>query len=100
MRVEQYYSHLNGLEHIQVHKPHVWTEIETVIASVNAKQCKTKQSKEKTKQGRVLYSPTEMNACFKTGLERLGWKPSRTDYWVTADHRLIRKTISMTAAEQ
>lgn len=100
MRIAQVYSHLNGLEHIQVHKRRLWTELKNVIAAVDAEGCKTKKSEEKRTMGQIFYSPTEMNACFKSELERHGWQPSRTDYWVTADHRLIRKTVSLSADEQ
>jgi hypothetical protein len=100
MHIEQYYSHLNGFEHIKVHKPEIWQELLDVIAAVDATRCKTKQSREKTMRGRMLYSPTAMNACFKKELEQRGWHPSMTRYWVTADHRLIRKTVTMTPDEQ
>lgn len=100
MQIAQYYSHLNGYEHIKVHKPAIWREVQAVIASVNAVSCRTKQSKEKTKIGRMLYSPPAMNACFKSQFESHGWNPCRTDYWVTADHRLIRKTVMMKPTEQ
>src|SRR5205809_576880 len=100
MRIERYYSHLNGFEHIQVHKPQIWQELLEVIAAVDAPRCKTKRSKEKTKKGKMLFSPVAMNACFKKELEKRDWQPSKTSYWVTADHRLIRKTVSMTPDEQ
>ncbi|HET6249948.1 MAG TPA: BglII/BstYI family type II restriction endonuclease [Tepidisphaeraceae bacterium] len=100
MRIERYYSHLNGYEHLQVHKPQLWEEIVGVIDRVDAQGCKTKASKEKTKHGKILYSPKEMNSWFKMLLEGCGWTPSRTDYWVTADHKLIRRTIGLDAAAQ
>jgi len=83
-----------------VHKPAIWREIVGVIETLDAASCKTKRSKEKRKKGRMLYSPKAMNKCFKHALEKLDWKPSTTHYWVTADHRLIRKTVAMPPAEQ
>lgn len=100
MRIEQYYSHLNGYEHIKVHKPAIWDELAEVISSIDAAACKTKRSKEKRKKGRVLYSPKAMNKCFHKSLAARRWEPSVTRYWVTADHRLIRKTVGMSADEQ
>lgn len=100
MKIEQMYSHLNGYEHIKVHKPKMWREILDVVAAVNANGCKTKLSEETRKHGQMLFSPIALNQCFKSELEQRGWKPSRTDYWVTADHRLIRKTVGMTPDEQ
>ena len=50
--------------------------------------------------GRILFSPIEMNRYFKNALTTHGWCESRTSYWVTADAKLIRKTIGMTADQQ
>ena len=95
MKIVEKYSHLNGLEFLLVHKPELWQEIELVIHSIDAEKCKTKISKEKTKSGKLLYSPIDMNALFKEKLYELKWEESRVSYWVTKDERLIRKTIAM-----
>ena len=95
MKIVEKYSHLNGLEFLLVHKPELWLEIESVIYSIDAEKCKTKISKEKTKSGKLLYSPIDMNAIFKEKLYELKWEESRVSYWVTKDERLIRKTIAM-----
>jgi len=100
MRIATLYSHLNGHEHILVHKPHIWENIREVIAAVDASECLTKVSKERTKRGKTLYSPVEMNKLFKAQLDRRGWEEARTSYWVTADQRLIRKTMQMSPDEQ
>jgi hypothetical protein len=100
MKIASMYSHLNGWEYIRVHKPSLWSEIESVVSSVNAKACKTKVSKEKSKQGEMLYSPIEMNRRMKSKFASLGWHQSRTAYWVTSDHRLIRKTMQLPADDQ
>ncbi len=94
------YSHLNGHEHILVHKPHIWREIEDAIAAVDAEACRTKVSREKTMRGKLLFSPTDLNASFKAQLSAQGWDESRTSYWVTADHRLIRRTMGVPADAQ
>lgn len=100
MRIVEFYSHLNGYEHIKVHKRGMWKEIETVVSSVDAKLCRTKQSKEKTKVGRTLFSPIDLNRRYSELLIAKGWKESRTSYWVTSDYKLIRKTMQMSAEEQ
>jgi len=94
------YSHQNGHEHILVHKPQVWDEIEASISAVDAAACRTKVSREKTMPGKVLYSPKDLNACFKRELTGQGWAESRTSYWVTADHELVRQTMNMPAPAQ
>lgn len=100
MKIVETYSHLNGLEFLLVHKPKLWTEIQNVIASVNADKCKTKVSKEKTMKGKILYSPDDMNADFKNYLTKAGWHQSRVKYWVTKSEKLIRQTLSLTPEEQ
>jgi hypothetical protein len=100
MEIVEKYSHLNGLEFLLVHKPDLWNEIEEVIHSIDAEACKTKISKEKTKEGLLLYSPVDMNDAFKHKLSALSWAESRVKYWVTKDAKLIRKTLTMTLEEQ
>ena len=100
MKIAEIYSHLNGLEYLLVHKKKLWDELKKVVALVNAKKCKTKVSKEKTKKGEVLYSPIEMNKEFKKLLSQKKWKESRVSYWVTKNEKLIRKTLTMTQKEQ
>lgn len=51
-------------------------------------------------KGKLLYSPVDMNSSFKSLLEKVGWRESRVNYWVTKDSKLIRKTLAMNAAEQ
>ncbi len=94
------YSHLNGWEHILVHKPGMWQEIEEVITAIDANQYKTKISKEKTMLGKMLYSPEEINAAFRVELNKRGWHRSVTRYFVTHDAPIIRKTVPLPPNEQ
>lgn len=100
MKIVETYSHLNGLEFLMVHKPKLWKEIQRVIKSVDAEACRTKVSKEKTMNGKLLYSPIDMNAEFKKLLSAAKWDESRVSYWVTKNEKLIRKTLSLDAKEQ
>ena len=101
MRIAAHYSHLNGLEYLQVHKPDLWDEIQEIIASVDAEACRTKISKEKGKRkGKILYAPKEMNKVLKDGFDIYGWEERRASYWVTGDAKLIRKTMNMPRNEQ
>ena len=100
MKIIQTYSHLNGLEFLLVHKKKLWEELQGVIKNIDARQCKTKVSKEKTKKGKILYSPIEMNKKFNRKLKGKGWKESRVSYWVTKSEKLIRKTLQLTPEEQ
>ena len=100
MKICEKYSHLNGLEFLLVHEPQLWEEIQEVIESVDAQECKTKVSKEKGMNGKKLYSPIDMNKNFKGLLKIKRWNESRVSYWVTKSEKLIRKTLSMPSEEQ
>jgi Restriction endonuclease BglII len=100
MKIDQVYSHLNGLEFLLVHKKALWKEIQEVVASVDAEKCKTKVSREKGMVGQLLYSPVDMNAAFKELLRAKKWNESRVSYWVTKNEKLIRKTLTMPADDQ
>ncbi len=100
MKIIETYSHLNGLEFLLVHKPNLWKEIKAVIKAVDAQACKTKVSKEKGMQGKLLYSPIAMNSSFRRLLRNKDWEESRVSYWVTKSEKLIRKTLTLVAEEQ
>jgi len=100
MNISETYSHLNGLEFLLVHKKDLWTEVESVVAAVDSKACRTKVSKERGMKGRLLYSPIDMNANFKDLLGQRGWRESRVSYWVTKSEKLIRRTLSMSPEQQ
>ena len=100
MKIVETYSHLNGLEFLLVHKPALWRELKKVLASIDTKACRTKVSKEKTMNGKMLFSPIDINQNFQELLGKRGWKESRVSYWVTKDARLIRKTIALPPKEQ
>ena len=62
-------------------------EVGTIIASVDATQCKTKKSEELTMAGKSLYSPRDLNDAFAAGFGAKGWEKKRvnceypTDYY-------------------
>ncbi|MCP4166434.1 MAG: restriction endonuclease [Chloroflexi bacterium] len=100
MNIIETYSHLNGLEFLLVHKPHLWGEIQDVISAIDGEACRNKVSKEKRKKGQLLYSPVDMNKAFKSLLSLIDWEESRVSYWVTKDEKLIRKTLTLTPEKQ
>lgn len=81
MKIIYEYSHLGGAEIIQVRYPDWGAEIDTVIAGVEA--VKSKISKEKTKPGKALYSPIDMNAQFKQAFNEKGYHELRDTYTIT-----------------
>lgn len=100
MKISEVYSHLNGLEYLLVHKPELWQQIQDVIANVDASLHRTKESKEASKMGKLVYSPKSLNAAMTEGFTGHQWHESRTSYWVTKDSRLVRKTMHLESADQ
>lgn len=73
MRIAGIYSFNGGKEAItQQHRAEL-DEVLRVIEAVDAEQCKTKVSKEKTMRDRVLYSPPALNQAFKMEFAARGW---------------------------
>jgi len=76
------FSFNNGSEVINDKYPDLLKEIEDIIRLVDAENCKTKKSKEKTMPGRILYSPQDLNKEFKKLFYARGWtnQKIRCDY--------------------
>ncbi len=100
MKIANIYSHLNGLEWLIVHHKNIWDEIQETISQVDASKYKTKVSKESKTKGKYLYSPIEINKAFKSKFNSAGWSESRTGYWVTDDHKLIKRTLTLKPQQQ
>jgi hypothetical protein len=100
LRIEKIYSHLKGHEWLLVHQRKIWSEIEGIVEKVEANKYKTKISKEKGMRGRHLFAPIELNKRFSDEFQKADWHESRTNYWVTDDYKLIRKTLLLPADEQ
>ena len=95
MKIAARYSHLNGEEYLIVHQPQLWIEVQNVIEGVDAARCRTKISRDKTKLGRTLYSPTDLNFAFKWEFEQREWVQQRRRFWVAFDERLMRRVYNL-----
>jgi hypothetical protein len=81
MRVVYEYSHLGGAEILKVRYPQHEQNIYEVISKVIAKRIK--KSREKTKMGKMLFSPKDMNRQFKTKFRAFGFREIRDTYTIT-----------------
>ncbi len=77
MKIVGIYSVKNGEKILKNKYTNEYKEIVDVIESVNAEVCKNKVSKEKTKNGSILYNPKCLNKLFKIEFTKRGWKPVR-----------------------
>lgn len=67
------FSQNGGQEIIEKHYPAELNEIRQVISSVDSELYRTKTSKEKTKQGKLLYAPRTLNRAFKDEFTKYQW---------------------------
>ena len=100
MKIAKVHSHLNGLEYLLVHKKQLWSEIQAVIAAVDAEACRTNVSNEAPMKGQLKYSPKDMNSGFNQLLKARAWDERRVTYWVTEDEKPIRKILAQGPAQQ
>lgn len=80
MKIVYEYSHLGGSEIMQVRYPEHNGQIYEVIQNVSANW--EKESKEKTKMGRKLVSPVDLNSQFKAYFNSLGFIELRDTYTI------------------
>ncbi|MBI5291126.1 MAG: restriction endonuclease [Chloroflexi bacterium] len=71
------YSFNGGKEEIESKFGVELREVEQIIATVRSGTHKTKTSLEKTKAGRILYSPSSLNKAFKRGFAKQHWQNHR-----------------------
>ncbi len=67
--IAQKYSHLNGEEYLIVHHKEQYDELIDIIEGIDATNLMTKESKEKTKIGKMLFSPIALNRVFINSLD-------------------------------
>jgi len=73
MRVLGVYSFKNGEEVVKKKYTKELKEIYSIISKINADAHITKESKEKTMPGKMLYDPKALNKSFKGEFSKLGW---------------------------
>jgi len=95
MKIAQKYSHLNGEEYLIVHHEKLYKEIVDTIEIIDASKLMTKESKEKTMTGKMLYSPIELNKTFSEKFNRLGWNESRYHYYITTNQKILSELIML-----
>lgn len=100
MKTCQKYSHLNGEEYLIVHHKKLYREITETIESIDADSFLTKESKEKTMKGEMLYSPIELNKAFNERFRKLGWNESRYQYYITTEPKILQELITLPYDQQ
>ena len=91
---------MNGKEYLLVHHKSSLDQIYAVIEAVDASKHLTKESKEKTKKGKLVYSPGSLNQDFKERLSKLGWEERRRSFFVSTDPNIVKIIESLDFQEQ
>lgn len=73
MKVINTYSFKGGEKFLRTKHPKELQEVLNAIKALDATPCLTKESKEETKKGQVLFSPVDMNNYLKLVFHQKGW---------------------------
>jgi hypothetical protein len=73
MKIINTYSFKGGEKFLKAKHPKELQEVFDAIEALDATLCLTKESKEKTKKGQVLFSPVDMNNYLKLVFHQKGW---------------------------
>ncbi len=99
MRIANMYSHLNGHEHLLVHKKELLDEIISAVQTIDANNY-TKISKAKPSFGRTFYDQKAINKKFEEILFPQGWQSVTTPYYVTGDIETAREIANIREREE
>lgn len=88
MKIVGLYSIKDGKKVVQEMYSNEYREVEQVIQRVDASQCMTKVSRERTKSGKILYSPGCLNDLFEGHFKSLGWGKVRIPCEYSEDYYL------------
>lgn len=79
MKIGGKFSFNKGAEAVKSKYPHLFREVEAVVSAIDSTGHKTKESKEITMPGKILYSPTSLNKAFKREFYHYRWKPYKVN---------------------
>jgi hypothetical protein len=91
MRIAAMHSHQNGLEFIRVHKPSLWAELTSVIAAVDATDCRV--PKKKAGKESTFYSQAKLREVMSREFGARDWASQRTCYEVLETHADRKKAV-------
>lgn len=79
MKIVNTYSFKDGEKFVKQKHPKELKEVFDAIEGLDAILCLTKESKEKTKTGQILFSPVDMNNYLKLALHTKDWTEKAKD---------------------
>ncbi len=99
MKIVARYSHKGGADFIAANHPAELHEVVDVLSRVDATIALTKDSKEKTMLGQLLYSPVALNKAIKGYLYPLGWAKSSGKDKYSEPRVSLTTTVDETGSE-
>lgn len=100
MKIIYEHSHLNGKEYLQVHHADLLREITEVIQNVDASDTMVKKSLEKTRAGKLVYAPKQLNIKFREEFKKFHWHEHRQTYYATPNEKLAQEIMLLPPTEQ
>lgn len=94
MKIVEHHSHLNGREHILVHKPTIWLDVVETIRLVDAEACRSSVSTGSDLANQRSFSPEALNRRFHEAFQGRGWS---TAHGECAKDRIAVKVHFVTA---
>src|SRR5688572_7456972 len=79
MKIVEHHSHLNGREHILVHKPEIWLELVETIRLIDAEACRSSVSPERDMADRRSFSAQVLSRRFHEAFQGRGWHKSHSE---------------------
>ncbi len=97
MNIAGIFSFADGEQIISQEHPQLLGEVRTAIANIDAGVLRTKESKEKTMMGKMLFHPPSINKAFRDALYPLGWKNCKvlceySDQFYTPEYKTGKAT--------
>lgn len=79
MKIINTYSFMDGEKFLKQKHSKELNDVFDAIEIMDAEFCLTKESKEKTKKGQILFSPVDMNNQLKSAFYKEGWTTKASD---------------------
>ena len=79
MKIVEHHSHLNGREHILVHKPEIWQEVVETIGLIDAEACRSSVPSQSDAADSRRFFPQILNRRFHEAFQGRGWRESHSE---------------------
>lgn len=80
MKIVEHHSHLNGREHILVHKPEIWQDVVETISLVDAEACRSSLPSDSDAADCRRFSLQILNRRFHEAFQGRGWHESHSEH--------------------